>query len=509
MGGERSCASESEIASYIDGQVSERGLESLEAHLDACSACARLAIEVARATCAEAPGPERERPSIFRIDQVIAGRYRILAFLGAGGMGEVYEAQDTELGEKVALKTVSAAATFDAKAVARLKAEVLLARKVTHRNVCRIFDFGVHSDVAAARDGRVATTPFLTMELLEGRTLADRIRGGDPFSTESALDIARQLASGLLAAHEAGIIHRDLKSDNVLLLSAPVGAVRAVITDFGLAGSVRAEAEQQAMSAGGALYGTPLYLAPERAAGGPGTKAADVYAFGVVLGEMVTGSMASRWARPLAPGDFAPVASPLVPVIQRCLDPSPGTRPGAAADVLAILDECVPPRRHSVRGAPGRLRARAALAAVGSLALVAAWAALGARAPRADRSPPPPVLAAPVPALAAPVSPRAAPASPTVRPAPPLPARREARRWRPPAAPVPVLAVQPPHVRAAAVAPPVPDPVVRPASPAPAPPAPAAVEPPGSPDEPIRSLAPAAVRPRALDQDAPIDPFRR
>src|SRR5262245_39637195 len=111
------CASEEDISSYLGGLFSEEHLATIEAHLDACSACARVAVEAART---DGDGPahaRRERPRIFDVDQLIAGRYRVVAFLGAGGMGEVYEAHDEELGETIALKTVSAATTFDVRAV--------------------------------------------------------------------------------------------------------------------------------------------------------------------------------------------------------------------------------------------------------------------------------------------------------------------------------------------------------------------------------------------------------
>src|SRR5262249_39479901 len=138
-----------------------------------------------------------------------------------------YEAEDRELNEVVALKTLRAEAASDERALARFKREIQLARKVTHPNVCRIFDVGFHR---ADDEGLM----FLTMELVRGENLAERIRRTGPLSEKDALPIACQIISALSAAHAAEVIHRDFKSSNVVLTESPSG-VRAVVTDFGLA----------------------------------------------------------------------------------------------------------------------------------------------------------------------------------------------------------------------------------------------------------------------------------
>ena len=286
------CPSVDVIASYVGGQPLEGSLDALETHLDACSACARVVIETLGAQRIGSSEPERARPRIFQAGQLIAGRYEVIAFLGAGGMGEVYEAQDRELGEQVALKTVGAAIARDPAAVARAKAEAQLARKVTHRNVCRVFDLGIDVDTGSG-DGAPSSTPFLTMELIRGRALSDYIRTGEPFSSDDVIEIARAIARGLEAAHEAGVLHRDLKCDNVLLAPRSPSGFRPVITDFGLAAAATSTAAlgRKWPSMTPPLYGTRPYVAPERLAGAADTSATDIYSLGVVMFELATGAL--------------------------------------------------------------------------------------------------------------------------------------------------------------------------------------------------------------------------
>ncbi|MDQ2898629.1 MAG: serine/threonine protein kinase, partial [Acidobacteriota bacterium] len=179
------------------------------------------------------PPSEQERTQTlaraFREGELIAGRYKIARFLGEGGMGEVYEAEDRELGGRVALKTIRSAIASDERMAARFKSEIQLARQVTHPNVCRMFDVARHQ----TEFGSVA---FLTMEYLPGETLARRIKTHGPLPAAQALPLMRQMADALDAAHRAGVIHRDFKSSNVILTSAD-NSVRAVVTDFGLARS--------------------------------------------------------------------------------------------------------------------------------------------------------------------------------------------------------------------------------------------------------------------------------
>src|SRR5918999_3303837 len=203
-----------------------------------------------------------DEPS-FQTDTVIAGRYRVLRFIARGGMGEVYEVEDQELRERVALKTVRPEAARDVVAIERFRREIQLARKVTHPNVCRIFDVSYHRDATA--EGFI----FLTMELLSGETLAQRLKRTGPMVAEEALPIARQIAQALDAAHQAGVVHRDLKPGNVMLAENR-GALRAVVTDFGLArlaGGGDGSGQGLTLTAAAAVVGPPAYLAPEQVDG--------------------------------------------------------------------------------------------------------------------------------------------------------------------------------------------------------------------------------------------------
>jgi serine/threonine protein kinase len=215
---------------------------------------------------------------------VIADRYRITRLIGRGGMGEVYHAHDLLLNEDVALKTLRGDLAGDEALLVRFHQEISIARKVTHPNVCRIFEVGIHR--------REAEPPvlFFAMELLHGETLADRI-GAGRLTRAEAFPIAVQLAEGLQAAHQAGIIHADFKSANVILVRSGT-SVRAVITDFGVArlepGSTVVD-EKHSGHETIRVAGTLAYMSPEQLAGDRVTTASDIYSFGIVLFEMACG----------------------------------------------------------------------------------------------------------------------------------------------------------------------------------------------------------------------------
>src|SRR5688500_1575340 len=169
----------------------------------------------------------------LRDGEVLGGRFEVVRFIAAGGMGEVYEAVDQMLRERVALKTLQPAVATDPGMLSQLRREVQLARRVTHPNVCRLYDL-----VQAQRHGSATPLAVVCMELLDGETLRDRIHRSGAIPAAEAEQITLQIASGLQAAHSAGVVHRDFKSGNVLLVpSREAVGPRAVITDFGLAKS--------------------------------------------------------------------------------------------------------------------------------------------------------------------------------------------------------------------------------------------------------------------------------
>jgi tetratricopeptide (TPR) repeat protein/TolB-like protein/tRNA A-37 threonylcarbamoyl transferase component Bud32 len=288
---------------------------------------------------------------MFSNGSLLCDRFRVVRFIARGGMGELYEAEDLALGERVALKTIRAEIASDERVDHRFRREVLLARKVTHPNICRIFDLFQHMPGLAAPSSSTPTV-FVTMELLAGETLAQRLRCAGALTVEQALPIAEQLTGALSAAHAVGVVHRDLKSSNIMLLEAERAGdpPRVVVTDFGLAHSLSG-ASVDAISATGELLGTPDYMAPEQIEGGLVTPATDIYALGIVLYEMVTGERPFAGDTPVASALrrlSGPPRSPrtLVPglpqswnrTIMHCLARDPRNRIQDAAAVIAALD---------------------------------------------------------------------------------------------------------------------------------------------------------------------------
>ncbi len=286
------------------------------------------------------------RPTILTPGTVLAGRFRIVRHLGSGGMGDVYEALDLQMEQgRIALKTVRPAIAGDPAALARFKDEVRLARQVTGPNVCRIHELYLTS---SSEDAHCAA--FLTMELLEGVTLHDRIAQSSPLPVPEIRAIAEQLCAALGCIHEAGIIHRDLKPRNVMLVPHH-GAERAVVMDFGLARAAAGTPDLTGVSMGGPgmIVGTPSYMAPEQFEGGEVSTATDIYALGLILYELATGvqpfaahtPLAAAVRRAKAPATASVVRSDLPAawdeVITRCLQYDPAARLQSAAEVHNAL----------------------------------------------------------------------------------------------------------------------------------------------------------------------------
>ena len=263
----------------------------------------------------------------FAPGSIIASRYRLVALLGRGGMGEVYRADDLTLEQPVALKFLADGVAADTTRLAQFHSELRIARQVSHKNVCRLYDLG-------DADGR----RFLTMEYVDGEDLASLLRRIGRFPPDKAIDVARQLCAGVAAAHERGVIHRDLKPANVMLDGD--GNVR--ITDFGIATA--------AGDAGAEIVGTPQYMAPELLAGKPATIKSDIYALGLILFEIFTGRRAydaktldglrqlhGTGALP-TPSSIVADLDPVVErVILRCLARDPDQRHASALTIAVAL----------------------------------------------------------------------------------------------------------------------------------------------------------------------------
>jgi len=280
-----------------------------------------------------APAPDAAARAFAgpRIGTLFASRYEVAALLGKGGMGTVYRAIDRELDDEVALKVLLTDAFDEGSGGAQtLKQEIRLARKITHRNVVRTHDLG---EVEGVR--------FLTMEYVPGTTLRDILRRRGAVALGPGLQIAKQLCRGLAAVHEAGIIHRDIKPPNIMVL--PNGVVK--LMDFGIA---RAAGGDDPLD--GATVGTPFYMSPEQARGEAVDARSDIYAVGVVLYEMFTGERPIGGATPgevmrrHVSDEPKPVTAlrPDLPVllerlIAACLAKSPARRPPSASDVADAL----------------------------------------------------------------------------------------------------------------------------------------------------------------------------
>ncbi len=252
------------------------------------------------------------------VGQTLVSRYEILDLLGRGGMGEVYRARDRELDELVALKLVAADLLTSSDARARLRNEVKLARRVTHRNVARAYELVITAELA-----------FYTMELVDGRSLAHRGRLRLPVLEAGAIVAA--VCDALSAAHVAGVIHRDVKPANILL----AGDGRVVLADFGIAAAVRGDRD---------IAGTPLYMAPEQAAGDEPTPAADVYSLGVVLYELVTGAEPAATVPRIDPARLAGLDPRLGHAITRATAATAAERYDTAATFRRALAPFVPTR---------------------------------------------------------------------------------------------------------------------------------------------------------------------
>jgi eukaryotic-like serine/threonine-protein kinase len=297
-----------------------------------------LSYALYEALVSSGPGGPLSPPVTFAAGEVISDRYVIEGFLGRGGMGEVYAAFDRQRAQRVALKTVQATAGDERYAIRCLRREAQLARRVHHANVCRVFGFGV--DATQPLDAIY----YMTMELLDGTCLRTRLRRGRLMPCE-ALSIARQVLTALDATHRAQVLHRDVKSSNVMVAGAGAGIV-ATLLDFGLARRLN---EHGTVARAGAACSLG-YVAPEQLAGQNQSPRADIFSFGVVLYEILTESLSLECASPGSPFDDAlshasgsehlALIQTLVAVANRCVRQVAAERYASAKEALAALDSC-------------------------------------------------------------------------------------------------------------------------------------------------------------------------
>ena len=312
--------------------LGEHGLDNLPplSTSAAGNATKRLPAVAAGAT-ARTPAPG----GALQIGSLFGARYEILAELGSGGMGVVYKAHDRELDDVVALKMLKPAAWVDSQQLERLKSEIKLARRITHPNVLRTFDFG-------EIDGRA----FISMEYVRGLTLRYLLNETGRIPYSAALRIARQLGWGLMAAHAVGVLHRDIKPENLILEANG----NAKLMDFGIARPARRVEPGQTEA--GTFVGTPNYSPPEQLAGNEVDERADLYAAGVVLCEMFCGALpfrgsntmeiyvAQMQSEPIKPSThWQEIPPPLEEIILRCIARNPADRFQSAVELSRALSK--------------------------------------------------------------------------------------------------------------------------------------------------------------------------
>jgi HAMP domain-containing protein len=290
-------------------------------------------------TVVSADAKARDVQGLLATGRVFAGRYEIQEELGAGGMGVVYRAFDREVGETVALKAIRPdVRDLDPTLLERFKQELRLARRITHRNVVRTFDLG-----------EVDRIYYITMEYVRGTTVASLIKEAGRLAVPAALTIGKQVCRALEVAHEAGIVHRDIKPQNLLV--DPTGFLK--VTDFGIARLAGPQTEGKALTVEGAVVGTPQYMAPEQLLGEAVDGRADIYATGTVLFECVTGRRVYEASTAMAllnhilsnePLPDPAALNPEVPAafaraILRSLERKPADRWQTASEFLHALEE--------------------------------------------------------------------------------------------------------------------------------------------------------------------------
>ena len=297
--------------------------------------------DFAATAAVRSPGSPSSVPGLFSVPlipmgTVLAGRYEVLQVLGQGGMGAVYKVRDRELDRFVALKTIRPELAGDPDMLARFKQELILARQVAHRNIVRLFDI---SEDAGLK--------FITMEYVEGEDYRTRLRREGKLDPEESVKIIRQICMALEAAHHEGVIHRDLKPQNIMQDKSG----RVVVMDFGLARAL----ETRGMTQTGALVGTMEYMSPEQAMGEQVDRRSDIYAAGLIFYELLTGKMpyaaesalaslmkrSQHRAIPAAELDRG-VPRNLSAIVSHCIEPNKEKRYQTAAEILADLEAYKP-----------------------------------------------------------------------------------------------------------------------------------------------------------------------
>jgi serine/threonine-protein kinase len=352
-------------------------------------------VEAVAARAEARPVLEEQEADTERLDPgAVLGSYRIVKWLGSGGMGDVYLAEHTQLGRKVAIKRLRSEYARNKRALQRFFDEARAVNRIQHENIVQITDF-------ASEDEHV----YCVMEFLEGRTLADLQTQVGAVPLDQVLPVAIQVCDALEVVHKAGVIHRDLKPQNIMLIQQGDHTDRVKLLDFGVAKLKAPEGEAASLeSTGSTLLGTPGYMSPEQLLGNPVDHRADIYALGVILYQMATGTnpfIADTWGqavvkhathvppRPSQLKGAQRLPAQLEEVILRCLEKDPTHRPSGVGEVAKVLHQLTGLvaaggdfEAYATRGVPRRGRIRGVAGAIAGLGGIAvAFVLLGPSMP--------------------------------------------------------------------------------------------------------------------------------
>jgi hypothetical protein len=261
---------------------------------------------------------------------IVGGRYRLERLLGGGGMAKVYRGVDLTLEREVAVKLINAELRADPEFDARFQREAKIASQLSDPHIIVVHDFGLDP----------AHGPYLVMELLQGRTLREHLQKDGPLPLKAALQLGAQLMLALLHAHEKGIVHRDVKPDNIFLLNQSGVRLHLRVLDFGIARIYKRDepARNETLTAAGAVLGTPRYMSPEQLAGQTVDARSDLYSAALVVHEAVTGQLPHPGGKRLT--ELCPEASNVLQdLVEQCLRPDPNDRPSSAVEVYLSLQE--------------------------------------------------------------------------------------------------------------------------------------------------------------------------
>jgi serine/threonine-protein kinase len=246
-----------------------------------CPVCGREYPDNTKFCAADGSGLRAKSASADLVGQVVADRYHIIKKLGEGGMGAVYLGEHVKMGRKSAIKVMAAAMSQDPDAISRFNREASNASRISHPNVCQIYDFG------ETPDGLI----YLAMEFIEGQALKDVIEAAGALEPARAASILKQAADALQAAHDLSIVHRDIKPDNIMVVQGKDGSDIVKVVDFGIARAVGGDESGQKVTKTGLVVGTPEYMSPEQLSGDKLDGRSDIYSLALVLYRMLTGTL--------------------------------------------------------------------------------------------------------------------------------------------------------------------------------------------------------------------------